>query len=258
MSKENTEDTSQGIDRRKFLSVAGVAGLGTVALSGCSTDRIEKLIPYMVGDEDNVPGIATYYASTCTECPAGCSLHVKTREARAIKLEGNPGSPINRGRLCARGQAGLQGLYNPGRLKGPQLRNADGSFSDVSWDEAIALLAERVGDAGASVAVVSGAGAGTFSDLLAAWVGALGGRLVRYQPFDNEALRAANQQVFGRNEVPTYDFAKAEYILSFGTTSWRRGWDRWRTSTVLPSRTASTMATWPSTCTSATAWTSRG
>ena len=216
MSKESTEDTSQGMDRRKFLSVAGVAGVGTAALSGCSTDRIEKLVPYMVGDEDNVPGIATYYASTCTECPAGCSLHVKTREARAIKLEGNPGSPINRGRLCARGQAGLQGLYNPGRLNGPQLRNTDGSFSDLSWDDAIALLAERVGAAGASVAVVSGTGTGTFSDLLAAWVGALGGRLVRYQPFDNEALRAANQQVFGRNEVPSYDFATAEYILSFG------------------------------------------
>ena len=217
MSKEAREKQAEGMDRRKFLSVAGVAGAGTAVLAGCSTDRIAKLVPYMVGNEDEVPGIATYYASTCTECPAGCSLHVKTREARAIKLEGNPASPINRGALCARGQAGLQGLYNPGRLDGPRARNEDGSFRSISWDEAIQLLTQHIGTAGVRLAAISGAGAGTFSDLLADWVGALGGRLTRYQAFDNEALRAANRLVFARDEVPTYDFAGAEYILSFGT-----------------------------------------
>ncbi len=215
MSKEDNQEPPRGMDRRRFLSVAGVAGAGTAVLSGCSTDRIEKLVPYMVGDEDNIPGIATYYASTCTECPAGCSLHVKTREARAIKLEGNPGSPINGGSLCARGQAGLQGLYNPGRLNGPKAKGEDGSFHDLTWNEAIALLAERVGSA-TGLAVLSGAGPGTFSTLLADWTAALGGRLVRYQPFDNEAQRTANQQIFGRDEIPAYDFAHAEYIISFG------------------------------------------
>ena len=215
MSKEDTREPTRELDRRQFLTVAGVAGAGTALLSGCSTDRIEKLVPYMVGDEDNIPGIPTYYASTCTECPAGCSLHVKTREARAIKLEGNPASPINQGSLCARGQAGLQGLYNPGRLNGPKAKGDDGSFRDLTWDEALALLAERVGRANA-LAVVSGSGPGTFSTLLADWTAALGGRLVRYQPFDNEAQRAANQQIFGRDEIPAYDIAQAEYILSFG------------------------------------------
>ena len=42
-----------------------------------------------------------------------------------------------------------------------------------------------------------GAGRGTFSDLLAAWTAALGGKVVRYQPFDHEPMRAANRQVFG-------------------------------------------------------------
>jgi len=46
-------------------------GTGTAALSGCSTDQVEKLVPYLVQSEDQVPGIPTVYASTCTECSAG-------------------------------------------------------------------------------------------------------------------------------------------------------------------------------------------
>ncbi|MFZ5624156.1 MAG: molybdopterin-dependent oxidoreductase, partial [Gemmatimonadota bacterium] len=203
------------IDRRRFLTVLGVTGGGAAALSGCSTEKIEKLIPYLVQSEDQVPGIPTYYASTCTECATGCGLHVKTREGRAIKLEGNPEHPINAGTLCARGQAGLQGLYNPGRVKGPMKKTGSG-FQDITWDEAIKLLAEKVGSTQGKVAVISGAGAGTFHDLLADWTRALGGRLVRYEPFDHEPLRAANQQVFGRDELPAHDFAAAKYIVSFG------------------------------------------
>ncbi|HUL69513.1 MAG TPA: molybdopterin-dependent oxidoreductase [Gemmatimonadales bacterium] len=210
------ESTSEQIDRRKFLKVLGVTGGGALALSGCSTDRVTKLIPYLVQSEDQVPGVATYYASTCTECHAGCGLHVKTREARAIKLEGNPEHPVNAGKLCARGQAGLQGLYNPGRLKGPKARAADGSFQEITWDEAINRLADKVGAARGKIAVITGAAPGTFSDLLSAWTTALGGQVVRYHAFDHEPMRAANRQVFGIDELPAYDFAKARYIVSFG------------------------------------------
>ncbi len=105
-----------------------MSGAGAAAVSGCSTAKVEKLIPYLVQSEDQVPGNPTWYASTCTECSAGCGLHVKTREGRAIKLEGNPDHPVNAGTLCAHGQSALQGLYNPDRLKGPMARQADGSF----------------------------------------------------------------------------------------------------------------------------------
>ncbi|MEO8200231.1 MAG: molybdopterin-dependent oxidoreductase [Gemmatimonadota bacterium] len=204
------------IDRRKFLTVLGVTGTGAAVLSGCSTDRIEKLVPYLVQSEDQVPGLPTIYASTCTECSAGCGLHVRTREGRAIKLEGNPEHPVNRGKLCSMGQSSLQSLYNPARLKGPMARNASGAFAPVSWDQAITMLASKVSAGTGRIAVISGAGRSTFSDLLGDWAGAVGGKVVRYQPFDNEALRTANRQVFGIDQLPSHDFAKARYILSFG------------------------------------------
>jgi anaerobic selenocysteine-containing dehydrogenase/Fe-S-cluster-containing dehydrogenase component len=204
------------IDRRRFLTVLGASGGGALALSGCSTDNVERLIPYLVQSEDQVPGVATWYASSCTECSTGCGVHVRTREGRAVKLEGNPEHPINQGKLCSRGQAALQGLYNPGRLKGPMARGADGKLKEISWDDAIAQLAAKLGTAGNRIAAISGAGRGTFSDLLSDWVGALGGRVVRYQPFASEPLRAANRQVFGQDQLAAHDFAKAKYIVSFG------------------------------------------
>ena len=210
------EPQDTGMDRRRFLAVLGVTGAGAAALSGCSTDRVQKLIPYLVQSEDQVPGIPTFYSSTCTECAAGCGLHVKTREARAIKLEGNPVHPVNAGKLCARGQAGLQALYNPNRVRGPMKRLADGGMSAIPWADAVAELAAKAVAAGGKLAVISGAGRGTFSDLLAAWTVALGGRVVRYQPFDHEPLRAANRQVFGVDGLPAYDFASAKFIVSFG------------------------------------------
>src|SRR4026208_831035 len=145
-------DETQGIDRRPFLTVPGVPGAGPAALSGCSTGKVEKLIPYLVQDEDQVPGIPTWYASTCTECSAGCGVHVKTREARAIKLEGNPNHPVNAGTLCHRGQAALQGLYNPGRPKGPMVREG-ATRKDITWDDAIGRLAQQLSAAQGKVAV---------------------------------------------------------------------------------------------------------
>jgi molybdopterin-containing oxidoreductase family iron-sulfur binding subunit len=211
-----SDEVPNTIDRRKFLTVLGVTGGGAAMLSGCSTDRIQKLVPYLVQSEDQVPGLPTIYASTCTECAAGCGLHVRTREGRAIKLEGNPDHPVNKGKLCSLGQSALQSLYHPSRLKGPMARNAAGALAPVTWDVAIATLAEKAAQATGKVAVISGSPRGTFSTLLADWAAALGGRVVRYQPFDHEAVRSANAQVFGVDQLPTHDFSAARHIVSFG------------------------------------------
>ncbi len=211
-----SDEAQPGVDRRQFLKVLGVTGAGAATLTGCSTDRVAKLVPYLVQSEDQVPGVPTWYASTCTECSTGCGVLVKTREGRPIKLEGNPDHPVNQGALCSRGQAALQGLYNPDRLAGPMARNAAGGFDAITWDDAIARLAAKLPGAQGRLAVINGYGPGTFSALVDRWVAAAGGRTVRYEPFAREAERAAVQRTWGRSDLPKYDFAAANFIVSFG------------------------------------------
>ncbi len=210
---------TDAIDRRRFLKVLGVTGAGAAALSSCGIgpEPTERLIPYLIQPEDQIPGTATYYATTCRECAAGCGVRVRVREGRAVKLEGNPDSPINRGRLCARGQAALQGLYNPDRIAHPMVRNAAGRFEDIDWDGALQRVAAKVREArGKGIVFLTGAEQSTFGDLVDEWMKQVGGRRLSYEPFGFEALRAGNRIAFGTQALPTYDFANAKYLLSFG------------------------------------------
>ena len=97
---------SAGVKRRDFLKVLGAAGAATSTI-GCFQEDVERLIPYLASPDQTVPGVSTYYATTCRECSAGCGVIAETRDGRTIKLEGNPAHPVNRGALCARGQSAL-------------------------------------------------------------------------------------------------------------------------------------------------------
>src|SRR6476646_3337267 len=134
-----------GVKRREFLKVLGAAGAATTAV-GCSQERVEKLIPYLVSPDETVPGVSNYYATTCRECSAGCGVIAEVRDGRTIKLEGNPDHPLSRGALCSRGQAALQGLYNPDRFRAPMV-NENGAWKTISWDDAVTRLNTAVSGA---------------------------------------------------------------------------------------------------------------
>ena len=204
------------IDRRNFLKLVGVSA-GAAATSGCN-DPVQKLIPYVIQPEEITPGLAVIYASTCQECPAGCGLHVRTREGRPVKLEGNPDHPVNRGALCARGQASIGRTYLPDRYPGPMERQADGGLAPISWEEAHALVAEKVAAAGGRTHVLGGSVGPTLSGLIDQWIAAVGagGRTV-YEPFDYSALKEASRAVFGIASRPRFDLSKADFIIDFGS-----------------------------------------
>jgi molybdopterin-containing oxidoreductase family iron-sulfur binding subunit len=205
------------MERRDFLKLVGITGAG--AMTACD-QKIgpQGLVPYLVPPDGVTPGVPTWYASTCRECPAGCGIHVKTREGRVIKLEGNPDSPVNRGKLCARGQTAHQHLYDPDRLKGPK-RLAEGRYVDMGWDEAVGMLAERLAESAAepeSTVLVTGLQTGTRARLYEEWTRAVGARWIVYEPFGHEALLEANRRVFGEAALPSYDLEGAELVISFG------------------------------------------
>jgi molybdopterin-containing oxidoreductase family iron-sulfur binding subunit len=210
------------IDRRDFLKLVGV-GAGATAAAGCS-DHVEKLIPYVIQPEEILPGIPVFYASTCQECPAACGLHVRTREGRPIKLEGNPEHPVNRGRLCARGQTSIERTYHPDRFPGPMLRGSDGALAPITWEEATAKLAAELGAAGSRAQVLGGATGPTLGALIDQWTRAVGaGGSVTYEPFAYEALSEAAGAVFGVAGRPTFSLAGADLVIDLGS-DFLEGW----------------------------------
>ena len=207
------------MNRRDFFKIVGTAG-ATAATAGCQ-EAGEKILPLVVPNDQIVPGVASWFATVCRACPAGCGVIARNRDGRVVKLEGNPDHPVNRGALCARGQASLQSLYHPDRFNGPQRREGD-ALRSVGWDDALKMVTDRIGQArtagkGRGVALVTQLENGSLSALLDRFTQAVGTRpRIAYEPFGHEALRAANRAVFGRDAVPYHAFEDAEVVLSFG------------------------------------------
>src|SRR5438552_6076113 len=207
------------MNRRDFFKIVTTAG-ATAATAGCQQAG-EKILPLVVPSDQIVPGVASWFATVCRECPAGCGVLAKNRDGRIVKVEGNPDHPVNQGALCGRGQASVQALYHPDRFNGPQRRDGD-ALKTVGWDEAIKTVSDRIGGArgagkGTAVAVVTQLESGSLAALLDRWTQALGTRpRVAHEPFGHEAQRAANRTVFGRDAIPYHAFEDAEVIVSFG------------------------------------------
>ena len=208
----------KGIRRRDFFKVIGAGGAATATLAACA-DKPEKLIPYLLPPDnvEFVPGRPLEYATTCMECPAHCGMVVKTREARAIKAEGNPDHLVSQGALCIRGQATLQTHYNPMRIASAMQRQGN-DFTPMEWDAAEAAVAGKLKNAGNGIVYMTGNVAGTRAEFLDAWLGALGASpKVVLDTLTHHSIRAANKTAFRRDEVPQYRIGEARFLLNFGS-----------------------------------------
>src|SRR3989304_5206565 len=136
------------ISRRTFLKASGATG-ATVAVASVTPPL---LAPLFEGGQTEAAVQALeekWVPSVCLQCPAGCGIRVRVVNGRAVKIEGNPLHPINEGRLCPKGQAGLQFLYDPDRIKTPLRRvgeRGSGQWEPIGWDEAITEVAAKLKD----------------------------------------------------------------------------------------------------------------
>jgi molybdopterin-containing oxidoreductase family iron-sulfur binding subunit len=205
-----------GLSRRDFLRAAGFVIAGTT-LAGCQRAPVQPALPLLVQPEEAVPGRASYYASTCGGCSAGCGLLAKVRDGRPIKLEGNPDHPLSRGGLCAVGQASLLGLYDSLRLQQPLRDGQPITWEEVDQGVRAGLDAAR-GQGG--VRVLSGSLNGpTARRQLQLFLRFLGqfadARHVIYDPLSSSAILEAHRQTHGVRVLPRYLFEQAEVVVSF-------------------------------------------
>jgi anaerobic selenocysteine-containing dehydrogenase len=210
--------------RRNFLKITSAAA----ALTGTAAAARRVLLePYVRPPEDELPGKASWYASTCMACPAGCGIIVRVINGRPRKIEGNPIHPVNQGKLCARGQAVLQDLYDPDRLRNA-VRQVGGRgssrFEAVTWEAAIAELEQTItgmADPG-RIAFLTGMIPDHLYRLIGEFTDSIGAPApVVYDLHSVMESRAANldlaERWFGAHKMPYFDIARAEVIFSFGT-----------------------------------------
>ena len=206
------------MDRRTFLKIAGMGSVAVAA--GCNSHPERHLYTLVKAPDDMVTGESAWYATTCRECPAGCGVLAQNREGRVIKLEGNPLHPVNQGKLCARGQAALQAVYNPDRLWQPMLKQ-DGFWQKISYGEAARILSQRVTRAAQNgsgrVAMISEVVGQDMLDLFTDTLSRYGGEApLVFEPFAFESLKFAHAKVFGRPFLPDYRLDQADVVLSLG------------------------------------------
>lgn len=130
------------ITRRSFLKWSGAAT--AAAAAGSQPAVVHALVPC----EKKSPAakISSHY-SVCGMCLNKCGLIARVEDGVITKLDPNPKFLKSRGMLCARGNAGLQQLYDPDRLKTPLLRvgkRGEGKWRRISWNEALDLAAKNL------------------------------------------------------------------------------------------------------------------
>ncbi len=203
----------EGLSRRRFLALFGAsAALATGA--GCkATQSRTTVVPYTKKQEEVVPGVADFYASTFQEGEIAYPVLVKAREGRPVLVEGNSDHPRYRGKTSLRAMADLLGLYDPDRLRGPY---RDGR--PIAWDEAMdGLRSElgRVAPGQAMVLITPAVLSPSRRALLARLTAALPGlRHMAWEPAADHAGRQAESELFGAARRPRYHFDQAEVIVA--------------------------------------------
>lgn len=213
------------LGRRRFIAGAGLAA-GLVGGCRSSKDPYTPEKPAVPRPAGVRPGTHSYVFSTCGLCDAGCGLRVRVVDGRAVKIEGNPESPVNRGGLCARGLAGLELLYHPERVRGPMRRRGErggNQWEPISWDAGIGELGERLGklrEAGkaSGVVLLDGEPRGTTHALWARFMTALGSpNHVGHGATGRAAVSETLRTMTGQAGIPGYGYAGAGCVVLVGT-----------------------------------------
>lgn len=210
----NTDGMSV-VSRRKFLALLGASA----ALAGTAcTDYRDKgeIVPYNEKPEEITVGRPNYYASTCTSCANSCGILIKTREGRPIKIDGNPDHPVNKGKICAKGQASILNLYDPERLNEP-LRKRNNILTETSWknvdDDIIAALTLAGNKEIAIVtnSVTSPTALKVFEDFKKKYPST---KIYTYELFNDEVRNSAWRKSYGSGSFPLIKWNEAKIILA--------------------------------------------
>jgi len=161
------------VNRRTFLQVSGALTAGTMASRVFTRSEASASTPVITGEElpDALETADDIIYSVCQMCHSRCGVRAKVIEGVLVKIDGNPYHPNNRdvdenndpdrlpymtdpggavtelGRMCLKGQAGVQTLYDPFRIQHPLKRvgpRNSGRWKAITWETAFTEIATRI------------------------------------------------------------------------------------------------------------------
>jgi len=220
-----TATLPQGIDLEKWRKIKGKDYAkgefdmpGVCQLPGPQAKRNWPDLKKYEGVE-KVPGL-------CQLCSTICGTIGLVKDGRLLKLEGNPNDPNSRGRLCARGQAGLNHLYHPERLLYPLKRvgkRGEGKWKRISWDEALDEISEKlkaIRESGKPEEFAFHQGRQRSKDALQRFLRAFGTNTqLSHRSLCSGNRRAANLAYLWESDWDLNDVENSKYILNFGSNA---------------------------------------
>ncbi|HEU5148215.1 MAG TPA: TAT-variant-translocated molybdopterin oxidoreductase, partial [Chryseosolibacter sp.] len=203
-----------GHSRRDFLKMMGF-GVAAASLAACEAP-VRNAIPFVNKPTDLEASIPNYYASTYTNGGDYCSIVVKTREGRPIKIDGNALSSVTRGGMSAQVEASVLSLYDNDRLRGPKANR-----SRATWEEMDAEIISKLNSiarSGGQIRIVSNT---VLSPTTRAAIARFTAKYptaqhIQYDQISHYGMLKANEESFGTAMIPSYDFSKASTIVGIG------------------------------------------
>ncbi|MEQ9424742.1 MAG: TAT-variant-translocated molybdopterin oxidoreductase [Cyclobacteriaceae bacterium] len=207
------KDEEFGASRRDFLKMMGFS-VAAASLAACEAP-VRKAIPYLNKPVEVDPGVPLYYASSYMNGSDFCSIVVKTREGRPIKIEGNKLSAVSGGGTSAQVEASVLSLYDKQRIQNPTKGG-----SPLTWDELDKEVTEQlnsISTQGGQIRIVSNSiySPSTLAALEEFKAKYPGTEVVTYDPRSNYGISKAHETTHGGAMVPAYDFSKAKTVVSF-------------------------------------------
>jgi molybdopterin-containing oxidoreductase family iron-sulfur binding subunit len=223
------EEWNDPVERRTFLKIMG-ASLALAGLSGCVIQPPEKIIPYIKQPEEEVPGRGLWFASAFTLGGMATPVLVRSNEGRPTKIEGNPDHPSTGGATATDifAQASILSLYDPDRSQAPTFRSETRPWT--AFVAEIRALIEKEND---GIRAKKGAGLRFLTETITSPTLAAQMKQIltdfpeakwhQYEPVNRDNARAGAVMAFGQDVHTTYDFSKADRILSLGA-DFLNGW----------------------------------
>ncbi|OHC77215.1 MAG: DMSO reductase [Rhodospirillales bacterium RIFCSPLOWO2_12_FULL_58_28] len=217
-------------NRRNFMTLAAAGGAALAAGAGGGQNALAGTVKLQGGGRDFSPATGKErkaVPSTCWQCVTRDSIMGYVEDGRLMKLEGHPDSIRTLGKLCARGQAGVNQVYFPDRILHPLQRvgkRGEHKWKRITWDAALDLVASKLKplrDAGTPELFMYHYGrhkasqAKTMYDFMNAY----GTKTIGTHTSVCEASKWVGQESLWGGMYDNWDYDKTDYVVMFGSNN---------------------------------------